>query len=110
MRREETDWEEVYGEWKKSGQAQQEYCKTKGIGVSAFKNGVVRQRKKGQAKLANEGRPFVAVKIKPETDAEPKRLESQAYCEIRFGTGGRVVIEDKEALEGLRQLVGALSR
>ena len=110
MRREETDWEEVYGEWKKSGQAQQEYCKTKGIGVSAFKNGVVRQRKKVHAKLADESSPFVAVKIKPETAAEPKRSESQVYCEIHFGTGGRVVIEDKEALEGLRQLVGALIR
>ena len=103
-------WANVYREWKGSGQKQRAFCEEKGIAYWTFKEQIKILREMGELKSVAKRGLFVPVKIKAETDAADKDQEGQSYCEIRFGTGGRVIIEDREALDGLGQIVGAMSQ
>lgn len=108
-------WQGHYDDWVVSGISQKEYSKNKGLRLNEFKSRIQMMRAKGilapgdkrvLAKMVQaQIRPvFSKVKI----TGEPKRTESEAYCEIRFGGGGRIVIENEGSLEKLRELVGAL--
>ena len=107
---ESTKWDYLYREWKGSGQKQRAFCEEKGIAYWTFKDQIKILREMGVLKSAAKKGAFVPVKIKAEADVANKDQEGQSYCEIRFGTGGRVIIEDREALEGLGQIVGAMSQ
>lgn len=107
---ESTKWAYLYREWKGSGQKQRTFCEEKGIAYWTFKDQIKILRNKGVLKSAAKRGSFVPVKIKAEADASDKDQEDKSYCEIRFGTGGRVIIEDREALDGLGQIVGAMSQ
>lgn len=105
-----TKWAHLYREWKGNGQKQRAFCEEKGISYWTFKDQIKILRRKGELKSAAKMGEFVPVKIKAEADTADKDQEGQAYCEIRFGTGGRVIIEDRKALDGLGQIVGAMSQ
>ena len=100
-------WAEIYGNWKESGLTQDEYCDQNGVKASEFKMRTKALWDKGfldpDKKPPRESN-FVPVQVKTETTRA-----RNPYCEIRFGSGGRIVIEDKSSLEGLRELVGVLT-
>jgi len=86
-------WQKIYEEWKSSGQTQREYCKTRGISFGIFKN---QAHKLG---LSARGSKFKAIEI-----GNPKE-EISPYCEIKFEGGNQIVIESRESLVYLKQLI-----
>ena len=86
-------WEDIYYDWKSSGQTQRDYCKTKGISFGRFKNQTYKLGISGRAS------PFKAIEIStPEKDDHP-------YCEIKFEGGNQIIIENRESLMYLKQLI-----
>tara|TARA_B100000586_G_C20003051_1_gene381328 strand:+ start:91 stop:387 length:297 start_codon:yes stop_codon:yes gene_type:complete len=86
-------WEDIYYDWKSSGQTQRDYCKTKGISFGRFKNQTY--------KLGISGREssFKAIEISNATE------EKHPYCEIKFEGGNQIIIENRESLMYLKQLI-----
>jgi len=96
-------WQGHYDEWLGSGLSQKAYCEAKGIRVEAFKTRLQMMRNKGILGPATRS-GFSEVKI----TGKPVTGDPDVYCEIRFGSSGRIVIEKEGSLEKLRELVGAL--
>ena len=91
--RQKKKWEEIYYNWKSSGQTQREYCKSKNIPFGRFKNQTY--------KLGISGREskFKAIEI------SSSKEEKHPYCEIKFEGGNQIVIESRESLIYLKQLI-----
>ena len=97
-----SDWKTEYEDWRRSGKTQAEYCKSKGLNVTSFKNGVFRMRQTSGKRVwekRGQSSPFVSIQI-PEVEAP--------YCEIRFGGGSRITIDKPEAVMELGMLIRSL--
>ncbi len=102
-------WLRLHLEWQESGEPQKAYCEGKGIKYGCFSRATYRaRRKERESRSPEKPRGFEALVIAKKE--EPISLGSKPYCEIRFGGGGRIVIETKDSVAGLRQLMGALGQ
>ena len=108
-------WQGHYEDWRVSGVTQKEYCKEKGLRFDEFKARIQMMREKGLLGPCNSG--FLAKPIQVQKRSgfsevkitgAPESATPDVYCEIRFGSSGRLVIENEGSLEKLRELVGVL--
>ena len=98
-------WLEEYRKWEASGQSQVRYCQANDISYGTLKIRIKQLREKGllgASDLGPQKSKFVPVQLKTES----KAAEPRPYCEMRFSQAGRIIIESRESLEGLRELVG----
>ena len=94
--RQKKKWQDVYDNWKSSGQTQRKYCKTKGIPFGSFKN---QTHKLGISARASK---FKAVEI------SYLKEETSPYCEIKFEGRNQIIIKNRESLMYLKQLIRSI--
>lgn len=112
---EASKWQAQYNDWRVSGLSQKEYSENKGLRLNEFKSRIQMMRAKGLMAPGDKRvlSKLVQARIRPgfsevKITGVPKATAPEAYCEIRFGDSGRIVIENESSLEKLRELVGAL--
>ena len=104
-------WGDRYAEWKKSGQTQAAYCKSRGLNLWRFKGGVQRARRKGPFSDEVGDKRVGFFRVKLEGAGQAKRFSSglEPFCEIRFSGKAGIRIETMESLALIRDLVRALA-
>lgn len=98
---EKIDWIRLYEEWQGSGQKQDIFCKNAGLNYYTFKQQTSRLIQSGEVKSLRK-RDSTEEAFVPIVVGGSQKKESEApYCEIRFRSGGRIIVEE---LKGIREL------
>jgi hypothetical protein len=86
-------WEDLYYNWKSSGQTQREYCKTKGISFGQFKNQTY--------KLGISGRESRKPDVSETTHTEYRSIMMESWLRHRKIWVYTQVVDFRKQLDGL---------
>ena len=106
MNKQGKKWERIYDEWLGSGKRQRDYCKEKGISFHSFKKNIYRTGVTHQKKVL-----FKEVRISQSESsnwATPTHSQDPPYCEITFEGQSRIIVESRDSLVHLKQLIRSM--
>ena len=97
-------WKTHYESWKESGLTQIQYCEQERIGYSTFKSKIKMLRTSGVLEPAYN-RQTESLTDQPCFEPVIVENENEPYCEIAISGAGRIIIEQPEGFQQLKELL-----